>query len=50
MNTQYADAVNKLTDEVNEAIARTQGFYQISNQEVAKELRQIADQLDNEED
>ena len=46
MNTEYADAINRLEDDVNRACARVDD--DLSNKEIAAELRRIADEIEDE--
>lgn len=41
----YAEAMNKLNDEISAVLARAEGWG-LSSKEIADELRRIADELD----
>lgn len=47
MNTDHADAISQLEDEVSQACARVESV--LSNREVAEELRRIANEIEAEE-
>jgi hypothetical protein len=46
MDTGYADAVNRLTDDVERACSRVDDV--LSNKEIADELRRIAKSIEEE--
>jgi hypothetical protein len=46
MDTEYADAVNRLTDEVESACVRAEGT--LSAKEIARELHRIANEIEDE--
>jgi hypothetical protein len=47
MNTDYADAINRLTDEISTALARGERAG-LTDKEMAQELRRLAEELENE--
>jgi hypothetical protein len=47
MDTTYADALNELNDAISRACALVDGI--LSREEIAKELRAIADQVEKGE-